>query len=156
MTISPSVKNGSAADGIKPTLTFVLAGCIPVEVDVLLTLNHGAQIPSVNTAIVFLGSCYFKEILKNTRLPENSRRSTLLVKPLNLHCRSSGRLAWEPLVCGACAASPSTLEWAERDSQHSSSFHGRSTTPECSPPLSLFSRHRIPASTGMFRGFFNH
>lgn len=107
-------------------------------------ITHGC---SVN-----IESCS-SNILKNTRLPESSRGCSLLVKLWKLHCGSSGRLAWEPLVCGTCTASPSTLEWAERDSQHSSSIHGRSTTPECSPPLALFSRHRIPASTRRFRVF---
>lgn len=87
---------------------------------------------------------------KNTGLPEGSLGRSLLVKLLNLHCGSFGRPGWEPLLCGACVASPSTPGWAERDSQHSSSFHGSSTTPECSTPSSLFSRHRIPASTRMF------
>lgn len=116
----------------------------PAGVDVLLILNHVVQ------TLLSILPLFFKEHLKNTRLPESSGGCSLLVKLLNLHCGSSGRLAWEPLGCGACVASPSTLEWAERDSQHSSSFHGRPTAPECSPPLSLFPRHRIPASTRMF------
>lgn len=77
--------------------------------------------------------------------PESSLGSDLVVELLKLQRGWCGRFDSERFVSGARVSSPSTVRWADGESQHSSSCHGRSTAPEWREAPSSCSKHRAPA-----------
>lgn len=74
--------------------------------------------------------CVMKHVGAKLLPPEDRGWCESILELLKVQPGLCGRFDWERFASGEFALPPSTPRWAEGDSQHSSSCHGRSTAPE--------------------------